>query len=264
MKRTINSHIQIPRFILENFEDSKHFLYQLDVRDLTIRGGHARTLNTQVGYYSNETEALLTQYYESPFAPILKKLKDFDFSTNTFQVSSDFSDFVKQFFGIIFARSPNMYSAISKNSIFMQIGKIAAEDKPDVAVRSAMLTDCRDVFRDYAIGFVSNQSKVPFVLPMCSAYGMRLHNKGSIFFPVAPNFAIVFVPRSVASLLVTNGTMPVLLLSEDAKARRMNLRALQSQQSQNYHDSLGFGWVVCNNKETLTMLVEDYYAISTE
>ena len=56
MERTINSHIQIPRFILDNFEDNQHLLYQLDVKDLSIRGGHAKTLNTKVGYYSNDTE----------------------------------------------------------------------------------------------------------------------------------------------------------------------------------------------------------------
>lgn len=264
MDRTINSHIQIPRFILDHFEDRNHFLYQLDVKDLSIRGGHAKTLNTKVGYYSNDTEGLLAKFFESPFAPILKQLKDFDFATNSYTLPDGFSDFVKQFFGVIFARSPHMFDVISRNSIYLQIAKVNEEDKPDFAVRSAMSLDCSKIFQNFVVGFISNRSSIPFVLPMCSAYGMRIDDLECILFPLAPNFAFIFMPQDVAIRFISNGTMQVLLITDDKLVRRMNVLALKSQQTQNYHDALGYGWVVTNNRKTLKILAEDYRSQSSE
>lgn len=258
MERTINSHIQIPRFILKNFEDDKNSLYQLDVKSMAIRRGHAKTLNTQKGYYSNDTEALLEKLMESPFSKLLIPLRQHDFDTAYYTVPKDFEKAVKRFICMLISRSPQMYKVIYDKSELLPFVFVADEDKPDIPVRVALSNDYSNIFDEYLVTFAVNKSSVSFVLPLSATYGVKVWGSSLILFPVAPDFAIVLVHREIAKKFLEGSSMKVLLFEHDTVVRRTNLMALKSQQALNYHEMLGYSWVVSNSAETLKQLVLDY------
>ena len=74
----VGSHIQMPRSALKYFEDNKHQLYFIDIEQMMsqgkssddhinlVRKGHSKSLNTEKGYYSDFTEAMLSEEIERP------------------------------------------------------------------------------------------------------------------------------------------------------------------------------------------------------
>ena len=74
----MNSHIQMPRFILKGFEDEKHFLYCYSFEYNRVINGHSQTLNTEQDYYSDQAEGYLSQNMENPFSDILRFIKGID------------------------------------------------------------------------------------------------------------------------------------------------------------------------------------------
>ena len=92
----VNSHIQIPKFILKNFADQNGTLFQLDAKSMQITPGRAKSLNTKKGYFSNEIEEMMERFFETPFSKVLKSLQSHDFSSSFYYVPEDFRDIVKK------------------------------------------------------------------------------------------------------------------------------------------------------------------------
>ena len=74
MKRTQNSHIIIPRFILRYYENNRQSIWQMNTQTFQIKLARAASLNTQKGYYSDITEEYLSGHFETPFAKVVKPL----------------------------------------------------------------------------------------------------------------------------------------------------------------------------------------------
>lgn len=257
MERTMNSHIQIPRFILKYFENEKGGVWQLDVDSMTIKRGHSKSLNTQLGYYSNDTEHLLESLIETPFSRKIKPIKEHDFDISEYTVPDDFSNMVKQFICVLLSRSPNMFNEVLKNSIYLQFASIDEKIKPDIAVRYTIENDNTWIFDDYICTFAVNKSPVSFVLPMCGIYAFKSRECQTIMFPIAPNFALVLLHRNGAEQFIDGSRIQLLLFEEEDVVRYLNVLALKSQRLQNYHKRLGYGWVISNNQYTLELLVSD-------
>ena len=69
----VDSHIQMPRFLLARFENEQHKFFYYDVKKRFIgTNGHAKSTNTEYGYYPNEIEELLNNELEQPFSRILQ------------------------------------------------------------------------------------------------------------------------------------------------------------------------------------------------
>lgn len=258
MERTMNSHIQIPRFILKYFENDHDGLRQLDVESMIIKRGHSKSLNTQVGYYSNDTEQLLESLIETPFSMIIKPIMEHNFDVSEYTVPDDFSKRVKQFICALLSRSPNMFDEVRKNSIYLQFASIDDKLKPDLAVRYTLGNDNTRIFDDYVCTFAVNKSPVSFVLPMCGLYAFKARNCQTIMFPIAPNFAIALFNRSGAEQFIDSSRIRLLLFEEEDTVRHLNVLALKSQRMQNYHKRLGYSWVISNNQRTLELLVSDF------
>lgn len=257
MERTINSHIQIPRFILEYFTDSKNSLHQLDVKTMRISLGHARTMNTKKGYYSNETEKLMNILSETPFAKLLAEIVQIDFGSSVYELPESFEKDVKSFFALLAARGPYMYDMIKKNSLYLHLFPIKDEEKPDFSVREIMSNEHHKVFDGYSVVLAENRSDISFVLPMCAFYSIQLWKKDALVFPATPNYAFILLPNDAVHHMQNNDIRKILLLDTESFVRTFNLTAFRQQKQYNYHDYLGYGWVVSNNRQTLEYLVED-------
>jgi hypothetical protein len=134
---------------------------------------------------------------------------------------------------------------------------IKDEEKPDFSVREIMSNEHHKVFDGYSVVLAENRSDISFVLPMCAFYSIQLWKKDALVFPATPNYAFILLPNDAVHHMQNNDIRKILLLDTESFVRTFNLTAFRQQKQYNYHDYLGYGWVVSNNRQTLEYLVED-------
>lgn len=261
MERTINSHIQIPKFILKNYEDQRGTLYQLDADTKEINLGHAKSINTRKGYFSNEVEEMMQRYFETPFAKLLKEIRNFDFSFSYLNVTNEFWDIIKRFILLTLARTPEMYDNIVSNTVYARFVAVKDEEKADIAVETCMTLGGETVLDEFTITFIINRSSVPFVLPMCGLYSAPFSQYSSLIYPVAPDFAITLVKGKIIQDLVEGNQIKLFMLTDDGLTRKLNCRALLEQCRFDCYEKMGNKKVISNDRDVLETLVTDYQAI---
>lgn len=70
----------MPKTVLKEFENKETgFLYYYSFADHKIHKGHAKTLNTVLGYYSDATEDFLSKQIESKLGMLISQLKQMSF-----------------------------------------------------------------------------------------------------------------------------------------------------------------------------------------
>lgn len=263
MHGTMNSHIQIPRFLLRNFEDQEGTLYQLDAKSMIINRGHARTINTKKGYFSNEIENMMQQYFESPFSKLLKSIQNPDSDTSHYDVPDDFEKIIKKFVLLTMARTPEMYESIVSNAVYARFVSVNEDDKADIAVETCMTLGVETVFDSFTIAFLHNRSVVPFVLPICGLYNAPFMRHSCMVYPMTPHFAILLIKGTPPELIDDKGTKPVVLYNANV-ARKLNCSALLEQRCFECYEKLGNNKVIGNGSEVLQLLVNDFWAVCSE
>ena len=169
----MQSHIQMPKCVLKRFENQNERFYYYDVKKGIIgNNGHARSINTEFGYYSQNTEGFLRDYIETPFSELLCQIDRIDFDSVPFSKPSDFDVRVKRFIYALISRSPQMMSGIKKSSFFFQL--LPDRDQHDYAAAKGIeLAEQLNVFGDYFVTFAVNKSTMRFILPMCGLYNFK-------------------------------------------------------------------------------------------
>ena len=72
----INSHIQMPKSALKQFEDKHHKYFYYDVeKEIIGNNGHVGSTNTSFNYYSREIEQFFNSNFEKPYSMILRSSK---------------------------------------------------------------------------------------------------------------------------------------------------------------------------------------------
>ena len=80
---TINSHIQVPNFILRNFTCKTGKVAYFDLKTQRIGYAGTKTLGTELGYYSDKTEDELSSKIERPFSQLCLRAIDLLIKTLT-------------------------------------------------------------------------------------------------------------------------------------------------------------------------------------
>lgn len=258
MERTKKSHIQIPKFILRKFENNEHRLHYLSIYDSKIYRGYAKTLNTKLGYYSNETEEILNTCIETPFSRVVEKILKHDFSSNL-DITQKENVIIKDFLVSLLSRNPQMYNEIKNNSVFLQFMSIEDVEKHDFAVDMVMQYG-RNLFDDYYVFLVKNITHLPFVLPMCGVYHFTYNDHNANIFPFSPEFAFMLLPKELAVHWVKDNTRFVILINDEQYIRKFNLYAYLEQKEMEYPTDVFGGWVASNNEDVLKLLALDIVA----
>ena len=145
----VNSHIQMPKCVLRNFADEQQTVHYFDFEENAIKIGRAASLNTELGYYSQDTEDYLRDNIETPFGKVMAFLKGIS-KDDTFSVSDTLFDDVRKFLYSLMSRSPNMLDSVTKSSAFFQfLPKQAQHDY--VAVTGIQIAQNRGLFDDWQI-----------------------------------------------------------------------------------------------------------------
>ena len=241
---TINSHIQMPKRIMKEFEKDNRLAYY-DVKGNFIgTNGHAKSIYTELGYYSEETEHRLNREVESPLSHILYQIHNIDFTQEYFDKPKDFDIIVRKYLDSLLIRSTVMQDAIGQNSIFYN--NLPEQQRHDIAVNYGLaLSAERSFVNNYIATFVLNNTKTQFVLPVCGMYEFKLCDYLIAILPIMPNLALALLePRSYHSF-VKDGAVKRIYIPDENVARRFNAKAVKKQIDYNT------GFVVASEKRFL-------------
>lgn len=249
----MNSHIQMPKLMLKRFENEQHELYYYDVCQQAIRNkGHAKSINTKEGYYSDDTEEYLEQNIETPFSKLLQIIDGIDLE-DAFAIRSiaphkarEIDEIVKNFVYALISRAPSMIKEIDSHACYLQF--LPEQDKRNSYVRWAFSAGKeKDPFSSFRTSFTINQTEHPFVLPVCGLYEPRI--KGGIDYislPISPKVTFSLIPKQ---LIEAFGTIPIFVIERKEEVYIYNKSAFDVQKSK------GWGYIVAPTRDALEELI---------
>ena len=246
---TINSHIQMPRFLLARFENEHHSFFYYDVPKRIIgTNGHAKSMNTEHGYYPNEIEKLLNDEIEQPFSQVLKFIDSLDLEAPSFTMTSIDESNIKQFLVSLMIRSPLFMDSIKKNSVFFQF--FSPADQRTLAISQGIMeAEKQKVFDIFRVTFTVNKTAKPFVLPIGGLYSYSQKGYAHVSLPISPQIAMTLIENAGIPFLEKEGITRLYLITEDKYVTKLNGFALREQCEQDY------GCIISPSREALEELL---------
>ena len=247
-RKQVNSHVQMPKFILKRFENQDHKLYCYDALSGSITIGCADSINAEIGYFSETVEKILNKSIEQPFSNVLRYIDTIDFDSKSFSPKHDFVENTRVFLNALLARNPNTFKGMRRSSIYLQLHDLQSQH--DIGVLSCIDVAIKNgYFNDYYPTFTVNKTKVPFVLPICGFYWYN--NNRNINLPICPWLAITMVNSEMLERLIKNNIIRMYLADKESEIHRLNYFAFQEQVRQ------GYGNVVAPEFEALVKMQEE-------
>lgn len=242
---SVSSHIQMPRFLLERFENERHsFFYYNVVKGFIGSNGHAKSMNTEHGYYPDEIEKLLNTEIEEPFSQILKFIKSRDLDKPFFTMTNTNECNIKKFLVSLMIRSPLFMDSINKSSVSFQF--FTPADQRTLAITQGIMeAEKQRVFDRYRVTFTVNKTEKPFILPISGLYSYRLNGYVHVSLPVSPQIAITLIENDGIPSVEKEGITRLYLIAEDKYVTELNRYAFHEQCKQ------GYGVVISPTKEEL-------------
>ena len=239
----IKSHIQMPRFMLERFENSKHELYYLNIQSKErVSRGHAKSINSELGYYDEYTERILDKSIETPFSQLLSKT---DLTTG-FCITEDIEKIVKRFYSSLLVRDPSMIKAIDSKSIMMQFVEIDDYTKRNLYTEVGIKNNYKTgLFDDYFLSVLINETSTPFVLPNCGFYAIGNNKEKYLILPINPFQTFVLISKTAYDRYVDNNSFTGLRIEKEIGVKNLNEVAVISQAKKEW------GYIVCPEKQEL-------------
>lgn len=246
---TINSHIQMPRFLLARFENEHHSFFYYDVPKRFIgTNGHAKSMNTEHGYYPDEIEKLLNTEIEEPFSQILKFIESLDLDKPFFAMINTVESNIKRFLASLMIRSPLLMDSINKTFAFFQF--FSPADRHTLAITQGIVeAEKQKVFDHYRVTFTVNKTEKPFILPISGLFSYSLNGYAHVNLPVSPQIAITLVDNAGIPFVEKEGITRLYLITEDKYVTELNRFAFREQCKQ------GYGVVISPTKEALEELL---------
>lgn len=249
---SVNSHVQMPRFLLARFENERHSFFYYDVKKGFIgSNGHAKSMNTEHGYYPDEIEKLLSDEIEKPFSQVLKFIDSLDLEKSFFTMTNTDESNIKQFLVSLMIRSPLFMDSINKTSAFFQF--FSPADQHALAISQGIMeAEKQRVFDSFRVTFTVNKTEKPFILPISGLYSYSLNGYAHVSFPVSPRIAITLIENARIPFVEKDGITRLYLITEDKFLTKLNRFAFREQCNQ------GYGVVISPAKEELEEMMLMY------
>lgn len=247
--KEVKSHIQMPKLLLKRFHNASNKFFYYDVVGSFIgNNGTAESTNTELGYYSIETENYFRDNIETPFGEIISYVEKIGFEKETFSIDSNIRDTVKNFLYALIARSPSLVNSMSEESDFIQL--LPERNRHDYVAKVGIgIAKEQGVFSEYIVTFIINRTDVPFVLSVDGLYNYRLNEYHVINLPISPTAAIALIHEGYSSrVLHEDGAISIFEINEPEKIMSMNEYAFSAQIKHHW------GRVVCPQREELERL----------
>ncbi len=192
----MNSHIQLPNFIIKNFRDERsgRVLY-LDLNLNRIRSCGSDILGTEPDYYSADMEQRLSQNIEEPFSNVVSAISDFlQGQENSLNLPIAVEEDFVHYLVTSLSRSRFALDIYEQNSIFSQFipGVVTHERLVAHSLNSnGSLTKRLENFK---MVVMVNETLRPFAVPRNCTYCLRYNGEQHIIAPVSPTCAFAMIP----------------------------------------------------------------------
>lgn len=167
-KDKIDSHIFLPKSILNRFanidEKNRKIIKYIDLNDMQIKCSTTASFNTELGYYSNENEKVLSKEAESKIGNVITKLESID--KNTVITERDV-EFIYRFLAYQVIRTDFFTNRIKEHF------KIFSDNKD---IKNILIKEEKNfetiyrVIKKLDIHIIINKSSKRFVIPINSMY----------------------------------------------------------------------------------------------
>lgn len=242
----VRSHIQMPKLIMKNFTDANNQLYFFDIEASVIKRGYAKSLYTELGYYSDEIENYLGKRIEGKLGELIKLLNMLDCHNSNQTISSNYEEIVFDYLYSLLTRSPKFQNQIKCHSIFFQFFR--DQFQHDYAAFAGMeYAKENSLLRELKSSFLINNTSREFVLP---TGGITIFGD-IIICPVSPKRAITFCKNSKKDDESKNNVVTVDVVDEENIIDSINRLSViqESERDKKY--------IISSQREYLEILVRD-------
>lgn len=214
----INSHIYVPRSILNRFatidDKNRKIIQYIDFKDMQIKKAKTASFNTQLGYYSNQNEEILSREAESKIGNVIKKIENINdnIKLNKKDIEAIYRYLAYQILRTdYFSHELNNRFKTSWNNKFIKNELIREETE---------LNTVYNVIKDEDIHIIIDNLETKFVLPINSMYTFKPNsNEYTWILILSPNIAVAFMQKGTIKKL-SNG-------KDDSKVKILEFRKEQ-------------------------------------
>lgn len=246
----MNSHILIPRSVLNEFVNDKKYYFKYEVESNRISIGYPKTTFTEEDYYSKYMEDALNKYVETPLKKLLDYARNLP-SYDTYKIDSDILDIAKPYFKSLIARSPIYFNAFIEGRVYLQF--LSLQVKHDLVVNNAMADPNLNIADNlFDFTFMVNATQTPLVIPIRGFYEYAIKGVECINVPLTPWCALTLKRKGKSISESGNDNAFVIPNGHDDAVLRMNGFAFVQQKND------GFGYVISHDKRLLSQLQHAY------
>ena len=206
MKNKINSHIYVPKSILNRFavrnEKNNKIIYYIDLENKQIKTASTKSFNTQLGYYHIYNEQILKNEAEDKIGEVIRKIEDSieNVNLNEFDIT-----LIKKFLAYQLIRTDYLAKKIQE---IENLDDTIQEIKNDNIFIESKLEIFFKTFEKCDVEILINTSSSEFVLTSNATYVIYENNDSNNDYMMvqvlSPKIAILFYKENTLKKLNIN------------------------------------------------------------
>ena len=222
----VNSHIQLPKFILNYFRCPNGHVSYLSLNDLQLHSCAPKKLGTQKGYYSEEMEQYLNKQIENPFSRLVAEvIASLEQGKASLVLPFDIDTICKRYITAAAYRSGKAYTDYLKESQTASLCDDQTNHDELLFFSTRMNNGVFPGLETARMLVLVNQTERQFVVPRNCFYLVSSNGMPCIIVPITPKHAFGLVPKGFSAEADAN-----LWLIEDADyVWHMNKQALSME-----------------------------------
>lgn len=193
--KIMDSHIQLPNFILKNFRDQTGRVYYLRTSDMHIGLTGTKRIGAKPDYFSEYGEEILSGYIEAPFSKVARAvIQNGGSLTNSGLSVGEAENTLKRYVDALLLRSDLAQKIFRENSY--TAGMCSDQMNHDGLAMVAVDENADMPFtKDTFMLILSNDAGTEFVVPRNGFYFISMSSVCTWIVPVSPKCAFALRPK---------------------------------------------------------------------
>lgn len=216
----INSHIQLPNFILQNFRTEDH-LYYINTELSKIMRSSAKKYNTSFGFYPISFEKYLSLNYEQEISKIIETVKSLLEGRVQIIVLENLTEIMNKIFLMALVRNPEFVKRVNEESVAAKVigGGFNAEYLMHIGEKME-----NNFIKNYTPVLLVNKTNTGFITVKSLISSLKIHRgcEGMIVL-LHPKFAIqLFTNEDYERMMKEDGNPSYYVMDDEKTVLSMN------------------------------------------
>lgn len=222
----MNSHIQVPNFILKNFREQSGRIYYLRVSDMYIGMTKTKKIGTEQDYFSQGVEESLSEEIEAPFSKLVRAVVQNNGTLAAGKLSiEETENLLKRYVDALILRSGMALNIMQKNSFTADMCS-RQENHDDLAMLSVNANSDISFTKDTFMLILSNDAGTELVVPRNGFYFISMSGVCTWVIPISPKYAFALRPKIYAEIELNDKNHCLVHIQNDEDVQWMNFRAM--------------------------------------